>query len=66
MDIRNGKYLDDNKQPTKEFYDMVDELENKLNYWKEHTTLPNNPDYTRINRFLRDINYSIVINSINN
>lgn len=60
MDIRNGKYLDDNRQPTKEFYDMVDELENKLNYWKEHTILPNNPDYVRINKFLEDVNYNII------
>lgn len=24
MEIRNGKYLDDNRQPTKEFYEIVD------------------------------------------
>lgn len=63
MDIRNGKYLDDNKQPTREFYDIVDELENKLNYWKEHTELPPNPDYNRINKFLASVNERIVINS---
>ena len=60
MDIRNGKYLDDNKQPTNEFYEIVDELENKLNYWKDHTELPENPDYKRINKFLADINWSIL------
>lgn len=63
MDIRNGKYLDDNKQPIREFYDIVDELENKLNYWKEHTELPPNPDYNRINKFLASVNERIVINS---
>ena len=62
MDIRNGKYLDDNKQPTKEFYDIVDELNNKLGYWKEHSELPQNPDYKRINGFLRDVNLGIVKN----
>lgn len=60
MDIRNGKYLDDNKQPTKEFYDIVDELNNKLGYWKEHSELPEKPDYKRINAFLRDVNLGIV------
>ena len=60
MDIRNGKYLDDNKQPTNEFYEIVDELENKLDYWKEHTELPDNPDYKRINKFLADVNWSIL------
>ncbi len=60
MDIRNGKYLDDNRQPTKEFYEMVDELEAKMNYLKEHTDLPPNPDYDRINKFLADANWSVL------
>lgn len=60
MDIRNGKYLDDNSQPTKEFYDMVDELENKLNHLKEYTSLPDNPDYKRINKFLEEANWDVL------
>lgn len=60
MDIRNGKYLDDNKQPTKEFYDIVDEMENKLNYLKDHSPLPDNPDYKRINDFLYDANLNVL------
>ena len=62
MDVRNGKYLDENKQPVKEFYDIVDELEAKLDYWKIHTHLPDNPDYKRINKFLKEINLKIVVN----
>lgn len=61
MEIRNGKYLDDNKQPLPEFYEMVDELDNKLNYLKDHTDLPDKPDYERINRFLADVNLGIVV-----
>lgn len=60
MEIRNGKYLDDNNQPKSEFYDIVAGLENKLDYWKEHTKLPDKPNYERINRFLLDANYKIV------
>ncbi len=60
MDIRNGKYLDDDKQPTKEFYDIVDEMENKLNYLKDHSPLPDNPDYKRINDFLYDANLNVL------
>ena len=60
MDIRNGKYLDDNKQPTKEFYDIVDEMENKLDYLKDHSPLPDNPDYKRINNFLYDANLEVL------
>ena len=61
MDIRNGKYLDDEDHPIAEFYDIVDELENKLEYWKEHTELPANPDYDRINKFLAEANWKTVI-----
>jgi len=62
MDIRNGKYLDDEDHPLPEFYDIVDELENKLEYWKEHTELPANPDYDRINKFLAEVNWEVVKN----
>lgn len=62
MAIRNGKYLDDNRQPIAEFYDIVDEFENKLNYLKEHTDLPPNPDYGRINKFLLEANYKVIKN----
>lgn len=62
MDIRNGKYLDDEDHPIAEFYDIVDELENKLEYWKEHTELPANPDYNRINKFLTEANWEVVKN----
>ena len=66
MDIRNGKYLDDEDHPIAEFYDIVDELENKLEYWKEHTELPANPDYNRINKFLADVNRQVVLNENTN
>ena len=60
MDIRNGKYLTEDNQPTKEFYDMVDEMENKLDYLKDHSPLPDNPDYKRINDFLYDANLTVL------
>ena len=60
MDIRNGKYLDDDNQPTKEFYDIVDEMENKLNYLKDHSPLPDNPDYKKINDFLYNANLAVL------
>ena len=66
MEIRNGKYLDDNRQPIPEFYEIVDEYEKKLDYLKEHSDLPPNPDYERINKFLADVNGSIIINGYKN
>jgi len=60
MDIRNGKYLDENRQPTPEFFDIVAELEAKLAIAKETTDLPDNPDYKKINEFVASVNERIV------
>lgn len=60
MDIRNGKYLDDNRQPISEFYEIVDEFEKRLSYDKENTDLPEFPDYKLINGFVADVNDRVV------
>lgn len=60
MDIRNGKYLDSNRQPIAEFYEMVDDYEKKLEYAKQHTNLPDNPDYKAINEFVASVNERVV------
>ena len=60
MDIRNGKYIDNNKQPIPEFYEMVDEYEKKLDYAKNHTNLPDNPNYKQINEFVASVNERVV------
>ena len=60
MDIRNGKYLDSNDQPITEFYEMVDELDKRLNYDKENTSLPDNPDYKAINEYVASVNEKVV------
>ena len=60
MDIRNGKYLDSNDQPISEFYEMVDDYEKKLDYAKLNTSLPDNPDYKKINEFMMSVNERVV------
>lgn len=60
MDIRNGKYLDANRQPIPEFYEMVDEYEKRLDYAKKNTGLPENPDYKAINDFVESVNERVV------
>ena len=60
MDIRNGKYLDENKQPIPEFFDIVDDLELKLDVAKKTTSLPDNPDYKKINDFVSSVNERVV------
>ena len=63
MSIRNGDYLDENDQPTKEFYTLVDKLENRLSELAKITTLPDEPQYEKINRWLCGVNEKIVNNS---
>ena len=60
MEIRNGKYLDENRQPIPEFFDIVDELEAKLDKAKQTTDLPDNPDYKKINEFVASVNERVV------
>lgn len=60
MDIRNGKYLDSNNQPTNKFFEMVDDFEKKLEYAKQNTSLPYKPNYKAINEFVMSVNERIV------
>lgn len=60
MDIRDGKYLDDNRQPIPEFFKIVDELERKLDEAKKTTKLPDAPNYKKINEFVASVNERVV------
>lgn len=60
MSIRNGEYLDGNRQPIPEFFEMVDEYEEKMKYAKENTDLPEKPNYKRIQEFVMSVNERIV------
>ena len=60
MDIRNGKFLDNDKQPIPEFYEMVNDYEKRLEYAKNNTSLPDKPDYKKINEFVASVNERVV------
>lgn len=60
MSIRNGEWLDENKQPIPKFYKLVDSLEKRLQSDAENTKLPSKPDYDAINKMLMEINERIV------
>lgn len=61
MAIRNGKYLDENRQPTAEFYEMVDGLEKRLDYDKENTSLPERVDMNKVNDFVVSVNEKVCL-----
>lgn len=60
MSIRNGEYLDENRQPTIEFYDLLNEYEKRFDYAKNNTSLPDVPDHKRIDEFKMSVNERIV------
>lgn len=60
MSIRNGEYLDSNRQPLPEFYDLLNEYERRFEYAKNNTSLPAIPDYQKINEFKMYVNEKIV------
>lgn len=64
MNIRNGEYLDSNNQPTPEFFEMVDALDKRLEYDKENTSLPERPNYDKINDFVMSVNERVVKDEI--
>lgn len=64
MDIRNGKYLDCNRQPIPEFFELIDDFETRIKYAKENTDLPENPNYKEINEFVMSVNERVVKNEI--
>lgn len=64
MDIRNGKYLDENSQPIPEFYEMVKEYEKRLQYAADNSNLPEKPNFRAIDEFLMSINERVVLGKI--
>lgn len=60
LEIRNGRYLDENDQPTDEFYDIVDKYEARLDELACKSKLPDNPDVEAINALRMKINRKIV------
>ena len=51
MDIRNGRYQKENHTFNSAFYDLLNGLEKRLDYAREHTSLPEAPDLARIEAF---------------
>lgn len=60
MSIRNGEFLDDNRQPTTAFYDLLNEYEKRFEYAKQNTSLPDIPNHKKINEFKMYVNERIV------
>jgi hypothetical protein len=64
MSIRNGDYLV-NDVPTAEFEDLLKTYEKRLDYAKENTSLPDEPDYKFIKEVHALVNYTVLSEHLN-
>lgn len=63
MDIRNGKYVTVKQDGTKDyslFFELVDEYEKKFKEAAKNTSLPDEPDYKKIDKLLENINRKVL------
>lgn len=59
MSIRNGDFLDNQKQPISSFYDMVNDLEKRLDYAKRNTSLPEKVNLKEVEDFVYSVNHLV-------
>lgn len=60
LDIRQGKYQREDGTYMDEFFQMVNELEQRMRYAKENTSIPETPDYHAVEEFVMDVNRSAI------
>ena len=61
MAIRNGEFMTgDGMQVIPEFYELLEEVQNKYNYSVKHTVLPDEPNYDALNEMMLNM-YSDII-----
>ena len=56
LEIRHGKYQRKDGTFSDEFFQMVNDYERRLNYAKQNTSLPRQPDYHAIEEFVMSVN----------
>lgn len=60
MDIRNGRYQKADHTFNDGFYDLLSDLERRLDYAAKHTSLPETPDLAAIEAFQMEVNERVV------
>ena len=60
MRIRSGEYLDSERQPTAEFYELLKSFEDRLEYAATNTSLPDRIDVSKVDELLFEINKNVV------
>ena len=65
MSVRNDEFLGSDGAPTKAFYDMVNDYSKRMDYAAAHTSLPLQPDKSRIDEWLCWANEEILMGNNN-
>lgn len=56
MSVRNGEYMNADGTYRSEFFDMVNDLEKRMQYAKDNTSLPKVPDMKKVEDFVMEVN----------
>lgn len=56
MGIRNGAYQNEDSTYKPEFFEMIADLEKRLDYAKENTSLPAHPNMKQVEEFVMEVN----------
>ena len=64
MDIRGGRYQKEDHTFNSAFYDLLNDLEKRLDYAREHTSLSETPDLAQIEAFQMEVNERVVRDEI--
>ena len=64
MNIRNGRYQKEDGTYREEFYEMLKGYEERLAYAAENTSLPDEPDYKKVEAFMMYVNERVVRDEI--
>lgn len=62
--IRNGKFQKSDGTYYNEFFELISDLEAKLEYAKANTSLPDKPDFNKIEQFVISVNEKVILNNI--
>lgn len=61
MAVRNGFYQQEDGTFRKEFFDLINDLEKRMEYARKNTDLPDKPDYAKVEEFVMEVNKSVVL-----
>lgn len=60
LEIRNGKYMHADGTFDDSFFDMLSEYENRFQYAKKNTSLPEKPDMKKVEEFVMEVNKGVI------